>query len=48
MVLGAGDFVTFDDAADDAGDLRGDAEDFGFAADVGFGVGVCALRSTPR
>ena len=47
MVVGAGDFAALEDVAG-AGDLRGKAEDFDFGADVGFGVGVCAVRSTPR
>lgn len=48
MVVGAGDFAALEEVADGAGDLRADAEAFGFGADVGFGVGVCAVRSTPR
>ncbi|PYK32216.1 MAG: hypothetical protein DME57_00695 [Verrucomicrobia bacterium] len=49
VLLGVGDFAAFDGVAEGAGDLRAaDGEDFDFGVAVGFGVGVCALRSTPR
>ena len=51
VLLGVGDFAAFDGVTVGVGvrDLGGSAgEDFDFGVDVGFGVGVCALRSTPR
>lgn len=49
--LGVGDAVAFVGVAVTVGDLRSVEADgffFGVAVGVGFGVGVCALRSTPR
>jgi len=49
VLLGVGDVAALDGVADAVGDRRAvDAEDFDFGVAVGFGVGVCALRSTPR
>jgi hypothetical protein len=49
VLLGVADFAGFDGAV--VGDLRASADvgfDFALAVVVGLGVGVCALRSTPR
>ena len=49
VIPGVGGLTGFDSVADGESDLRaatGEDFDFGFA--VGFGVGVCALRSMPR
>jgi hypothetical protein len=49
VLLGVGDFAAFEGDAEGGGDLRAaDGEDFDFGVAVGFGVEVCALRSTPR
>jgi hypothetical protein len=48
-MLGVGDVAVFDGVADGLADPRvAGGEDFDFSLAVGFGVGVCALRSTPR
>jgi hypothetical protein len=49
VLLGVGDLTAFDGVADGVGNLRaagGEDSDFGLGG--GFGVGVCAPRSTPR
>ncbi len=49
VLLGVGDFAAADGVADGLDDLRAaDGEDFDFGVAVGFGVGICALRSTLR
>jgi len=49
VLLGVGDVPVFDGVADGLGDFRvAGGEDFDFSVAAGFGVGVCALRSTPR
>ena len=47
--VGIGDFAALDGIAVGVGDIRVDArENFDLAIGLGFGVGVCEARSTPR